>query len=209
MEKWKNGRNFRKSVAFTLVMAMLMSTISFGTGLVGGGSENKAYAETADIQVTVRIEGYDNTFLSNTNVSMPAGSTVWEAVNKVAVNNDIQISISSGYINSVSKGGIVWTGGNPNFAPADLGSWNMSGWVYRINEQSEGNTGINEKIISNGDTITLAYGAYGDYGYFENPEYYGVENAPVNIKVKKDSWDAKGSVSGASIMIIMTVKLLN
>lgn len=195
----KNGRNFRKGIAFTLVMAMLVSTISFGTESLGSGGNSKAYAETADIQVTVRIEGYDNTFLSNTNVSIPAGSTAWEAVSKAAVNNDIQISTINGYIDSVSKGGVIWAGGNTNFAPADSGSWNMSGWVYRINEQSVGNVGINEKIISAGDTITLAYGAYGDYGFFENANYYGVENKPVSVKVKKDSFGIMGIVSGASI----------
>src|SRR5665647_1037837 len=44
----KNERNFRKRIAFTMVMVMLMSTISFGVGLVGSGSENKAYAEPTD-----------------------------------------------------------------------------------------------------------------------------------------------------------------
>src|SRR5665647_2558682 len=135
-------KNFRKSIAFTLIMAMIMSTMSFGLGLLGTGSEDKAYAETADIQVTVRIEGYDSTFLSNTNVSIPAGSTALEAVSKAAVNNDIQISTINGYIDSVSKGGVVWAGGNPDFAPADSGSWNMSGWIYRINEQSVGNLSL-------------------------------------------------------------------
>ena len=48
MEKKKNGRNFRKSIAFTLVMAMLVSTISFGAGLLGDGGEGKAYAEIVD-----------------------------------------------------------------------------------------------------------------------------------------------------------------
>jgi hypothetical protein len=181
------NKGFTKSIAFTLVMAMLFATLSFGgmAGLPGVGGVEAYGAES--ITATVRIEGYDSTFLPPTEVNMPAGATVMDAINAAISGEGIDISMSGVYIDSISKGGIIWAGNDPRFKPEDNTAYNMSGWTYRINNQSY-NLSVTEKTISSGEQISLVYGGYGDYGYFPEWLYYGVEGQPVNVKLYSSSW---------------------
>lgn len=198
-KKMRSGRYSSKAIAFTLIVAMLLSMTGFGAGLPGIGGSNQVYASGEDIQVEVRIEGYDATFLPTTSVTVSSGATAWDAIHQVALANSIEILKNEGYISSVSKGGIVLKGNDSRFTPQNQNLYNMSGWIYRMNDQSTGSIGVDQKEIKTGDLITLSYGAYGDYGFFENSEYFGVEKAPLDIKLKKDVWGTRETVSDASI----------
>lgn len=195
------NKGFTKSIAFTLVMAMLFATLSFGgmAGLPGvpgvGGAE--AYGAES-ITATVRIEGYDSTFLPPTEVTVPAGATVMDAINAAIDGKGITIEASDGYISSISKDGVTWTGSDPRFKPVDPKAYNLSGWTYHLNDNSY-NDSINSKRITNGDQIVLCYSGTGDYGFFENFKVKGVVGEPIEIKLKKDSWGTKSLVEDASI----------
>ena len=199
------NKGFTKSIAFTLVMAMLFATLSFG-GMVGlpgmpgvGGAE--AYGATTPTPVeaqaaTVRIEGYDSTFLPPTEVMVPAGSSALDAVNQAILGKGIELTDKYGMIDTISKSGIVLGSKDPRFEAADKS--NYSGWTYYVND-TMANSSIGDAIIGDGDQISIVYSAYGDYAYFENSIITAAVGETFNVKAIKDTWGYKAPLEDARI----------
>ena len=98
------------------------------------------------IQVSMRIEGVDETIYYNKQIEIPSGSSIAdlvETINDMGDAPDIDYD-SSWYVHKI--GGL---------AEYDYGGW--SGWSFRLND-SELMSGINENFLANGDEVICYYG---------------------------------------------------
>ncbi|MBK5262093.1 MAG: S-layer homology domain-containing protein [Peptostreptococcaceae bacterium] len=197
MESMERNKNFRKSIAFTLIMAMLMSMISFGAGSFGGG----VYA-TTDGTATVRIiDENNNTVITNAAVSIENGVTTLGAVVASACqaeNRTFELG-SNGFPATVG-GVILGTGFS---------------WMSMLNDSGSAfNTGnFTDITVNDGDSIVLyadSWPSVISYSYFEagNPSrtesgnYYKA-NVPLTLH-QLSFTDPKTIVEGATVTAIET-----
>lgn len=192
-------KGFTKSIAFTLVMAMLFATLSFGgmAGLPGVGGVEAYGAES--ITATVRIEGPDGvTILPVTEGAIVDGvTTIGGFVAEICSDAGIDFQLNGGY-------------------PATVGAINGM-WMTRINDSgdifSAGNgtwLDFTDKTLKNGDQIVIYLWQNGvSYSSFElsNPtkkqvgDYYQ-GSIPITLYKYSGNPEEKLAVSNTTITAI-------
>ena len=191
----KNGRNFRKSIAFTLVMVMLMSMISFGAGSVGGDESGKAHAGSSS-NATLRIEGIngDTILVETTGHIIDGVTTIGAFVTEICADNNLAFKLNSS-----------------NY-PSTVGAINGS-WISYIDDLGSAfySGNYTNVTLTAGNSIVLYPRVDGqEYSYFEagnpviieNGEYYQAR-VPLTLH-QISSTDSKTTVESATVTAIET-----
>lgn len=137
-------------ISFVLALFMLISTIPLNVFVAEGSTSPNG-------SVTVRVEGYDRTILSETKVPISniTSPTAINAISEVLAGKELVVDNAYGYIKKVDELE-EYDSEFDNKTPDGYGSINRSGWQYVVNNELP-SVGVSSYELSDGDDIVLYY----------------------------------------------------